>query len=253
VPFSVAVVSGAAPGFGHVAAQAQLNGAGRDEAVRRLQAGEDPAAIITAITAASFDGIANRRQYGIVDLQGRVAAYTGSMNQAFAGDVHGMMNGYVYTAQGNILTSRAVIDQAAAAFTGMGCDLADKLMLALEAGAANGEGDSRCRPSRPSSKAYLTVDVMGTPAGQYLELDVDGGNGDPVPLVRTQFDAWRATHPCPSAAADMSAAPGSDMSSGGGTTPPAGGCSCDLASTTPAFPFALPLALALALRLTRPR
>jgi hypothetical protein len=67
---------------------------------------------------------------------------------------------YSYTVQGNTLTSANVLSQATVAFRG-GCDLADSLVRALEAGAANGEGDARCRqdPAKggPSSIAYLAV------------------------------------------------------------------------------------------------
>lgn len=41
-------------------------------------------------------------------------------------------------------TSGAVLSRAAAAFEASGCELAQRLLLALEAGGSNGEGDSRC-------------------------------------------------------------------------------------------------------------
>jgi hypothetical protein len=104
--------------------------------------------------------------------------------------------------------------------------------------------------------AYLTVDVMGTAAGGYLEIDVNGGNGDPIPMVRAQFDTWRAAHPCPSAP-DMSA-PGDDLSSAGdgGTTTGGPGCSCSFTHTAASaftLTLALAVALALAMRLSRRR
>jgi MYXO-CTERM domain-containing protein len=242
VNFSVAAVSGAAPGFGQVAAQALLNGDGRDQAVTRLQAGEAPAAIITAITSAAFDPMAARRQYAVVDVDGRVAAYTGTQTLAFAGDRQGTIDSLVFSAQGNILTSRMVIDQAAAAFTGGGCDLAERLMRALEAGAQNGEGDSRCRPSRPSSRAYLSVDEAGSAAGSFLAIDTDGGTGDPIPMVRVRYDAWRATHPCPAPIVDMSAPPG-------GGNPP--GCACSLGPSEPAGAWLLAMLALLIVALRR--
>ena len=63
-------------------------------------------------------------------------------------DRQGTSGAFTYSVQGNILTSRAVIDRAEVAFPETGCDLADRLMLALEGGAMNGEGDSRCTPTR---------------------------------------------------------------------------------------------------------
>src|SRR5204863_2310259 len=104
-----------------------------------------------------------------------------------------------YSVQGNILTSGAVLDQAAAAFETTGCDLADRLMLALEAGAQNGHGDSRCTPAGiPSDSAFLEVDRDGEPAGSYLLLEaINTSPQNPLALLRTQYDTWRAAHPCP--------------------------------------------------------
>src|SRR5215813_5280890 len=53
--FSVRNIYGVAPGHGAVHAQAQLNTAGREAAVRLLRMDTDPADIIAAITAPAFD------------------------------------------------------------------------------------------------------------------------------------------------------------------------------------------------------
>jgi uncharacterized Ntn-hydrolase superfamily protein len=95
----------------------------------------DPADIIAEITSPDFDPSASVRQYGIVDLFGRAAGFTGQNDMPYAEDRQGFVDLYTYSVQGNILTSGRVIDQAEAAFTSIGCDLADKLMLSLEAGA----------------------------------------------------------------------------------------------------------------------
>ena len=117
-----------------------------------------PADIITMITASSFDASAATRQYGVVDLMGRAAGFTGSGAMTTRKTVRGRSARYTYSVQGNILTSKAVIDQAETAFRTTGCDLADKMMLALEAGATGGDGDSRCTPkgsrrTRPASRS----------------------------------------------------------------------------------------------------
>ena len=109
---SVSVLLGAAPGKGAVHAQAALNTKGRDEAQRRLAAGESPEEALAAITSASFDPMAARRQYGAVDLMGRTAAYTGTQNSSFADDIQGDVDGFIYSIQGNILTSEKVLTQA---------------------------------------------------------------------------------------------------------------------------------------------
>ena len=113
-------------------------------------------------------------------------------------DRQGTIGALTYSVQGNILTSRAVIDQAETAFRTTGCDLADKLMLALEAGAMGGEGDSRCTPRGiPSDAASIEVDLTGATAGSYLKLAVAGtGNTSAVVQLRAMFNTWRTTHAC---------------------------------------------------------
>jgi uncharacterized Ntn-hydrolase superfamily protein len=221
---SVSIVYGSVPGKGAVHAQAQLGGPGKSAAIMQLGMDVDPAAIIASITATSFDSNAQRRQYGIVDLMGRSAGFTGSQALAFADDRQVQVGTYTYSVQGNILTSAAVLDQTAAAFPN-GCDLADRLMLAIEAGAQNGEGDSRCTPSGiPSDSAFIEVDREGEAAGSYLRLDVtDTAPQNPLVLLRAQYDAWRATHPCP--APPMADAGASGDAGSGGETMDGGCCS----------------------------
>lgn len=191
-------VYGAAPGYGGINAQAASNANGRDEGVTLLSQGTAPADIITAITAASFDRSAATRQYGVVDLQGRAAGFTGASDGIYAHDQQGTIATFVYSIQGNILTGQQVLDQAEAGFRGNGCDLADRLMLAIEAGAQNGQGDNRCTGSGiPSDSAFIEVDEDGAAAGSYLRLSVTNSKpSSPLVSLRTQFDGWRAAHPC---------------------------------------------------------
>ncbi len=241
---SVSVVYGGVPGHGAVHAQAQLGGPGKNAAVMQLGSDTDPMAIIASITATSFDANAQRRQYGIVDLMGRAAGFTGTQALAFADDRQGQVGTYTYSIQGNILTSAAVLDQAAAAFPN-GCDLADRLMLALEAGAANGEGDSRCTPDGiPSDSAFLEVDRDGEAAGSYLRLDVTNTSPqNPLVLLRAQYDAWRAMNPCPAPPMPDAGAGGGDAGVGGEM--PDGGCSSGSRGSS------WPLVIAVALLLRR--
>src|SRR5688572_11688032 len=195
----VYIIYGGVPGRGVVHAQAQYSMAGRNRARMLLADGELPADIISEITQDSFDSQASVRQYGIVDVSGNRAGFTGDDTRPFADDRQGQSGSYVYSVQGNILTSAAVLDQAAAAFEGGGCDLPERLMAALEAGADNGEGDSRCTPDGiPSDSAYLQVEAPDGQPGDYLTLRVEtSGNDSPMPELREQLDAWRADHPCP--------------------------------------------------------
>ncbi len=198
--FSVRQIYGLAAGHGAVHAQAQLSFAGRDRAVLRLLEDVAPADIIAEITSPAFDLGAAFRQYGIVDLNGAAAGFTGSSNMPYAEDRQGNVDVYTYSVQGNILTSALVLDQAENAFATTGCDLADKLMLALEAGAEGGEGDRRCTGMGiPSDSAFIEVDPDGLPEGSYLRLEVINTRPqNPLVLLRELFDAWRAENPCPS-------------------------------------------------------
>jgi uncharacterized Ntn-hydrolase superfamily protein len=210
----VGVVYRPSVGHGGVNAQASANETGRDQAVMLLGMDVAPADIIAMITASTFDADATTRQYGVVDLLGRAAGFTGTGARDYKEDRQGMAGAYTYSVQGNILTSKNVIDHAEAAFRATGCDLADRLMLALEAGATDGEGDSRCTPNGiPSDAASIEVDRGGEAAGSFLKLAVAGtGRTSAVVQLRAMFDDWRAANPCRS---DATAA-------GGG-----GGCSCD--------------------------
>ncbi len=100
--------------------------------------------------------------------------------------------------EGNILTSAQVLEHAGSAFEAAGCDLAEHLMLALEAGARGGEGDSRCAGKGiPSDSAFLEVESPALAEGDYLSLHVESsGEENPLPLLRAQLQAWRALHPC---------------------------------------------------------
>lgn len=202
-PSDVNLVFGAAPGKGAVHAQAQSNQAGRDRAVQMLNQGSTPADIIAAITSPVFDPSASVRQYGVVSLTASPAGFTGSGDSAYADDRQGSVGPYRFSAQGNILTGAAVLDQAVAAFRSAGCDLADKLILALEAGAVGGNGDSRCTGAggNPSNSAFLRV--LTSDGNTWLDLDVTEGSTmldvNPLPQLRQQFNAWRLTHPCPAA------------------------------------------------------
>src|SRR5690606_21817570 len=71
---SVSVIQGLVPGVGVVHAQAALNTAARDQAVVLLGQGATAQEVISAITASSFDLQAAQRQYGVVRLDGDIAA-----------------------------------------------------------------------------------------------------------------------------------------------------------------------------------
>jgi uncharacterized Ntn-hydrolase superfamily protein len=280
---SLRIVYGSAPGHGVIHAQAQLGIAARDRAVPLLAADTDPEEIIAIITDPAFDPSAQRRQYGIVDLMGRAAGFTGTDTIDYAEARPGSIGRYTYSVQGNILTSVAVIDQSETAFRAGGCDLADRLMRSLEAGAIGGEGDSRCTSrGYPSDTAFLQVDREGEPSGSFVLLEArDTAPESAVVALRREYDAWRATSPCPAAAPDAAtsldaavavdaaisfdAAVAADGASSGdaspadarsaldaaATAPPTAGCGC--ATTGRRGPLDAVLVLALLAPLVRAR
>jgi MYXO-CTERM domain-containing protein len=196
VPYEVIRIQGIAAGFGVVDAQAYFDDAARDEAVSLLAERRSPDEILAIITDPAVHPVAPKMQYGIVDTLGRSAGYTGPQASAFAAHKTGTIEAYAYSIQGNLLTSARVLDQAEAVFLASGCDLADKLMLALEAGAESGEGDGRCTPDgRPAKSAFIEV-RSSTETILRVSLP-DVSPDDPIQRLREEFDRWRADHPCP--------------------------------------------------------
>jgi uncharacterized Ntn-hydrolase superfamily protein len=173
------------PGRGGVVAQAMMNEAGRVRGASRLRSGAEPEEILTDLTGSDFDRSrwwswwsgAQVRQYGVATLE----------------------------------------PLAAASFTGAAaCDLSDRLLLALEAGARAG-GDRRC--VRQLTALTAAIEVAGPddpPDRPGLQLRMTRENSDlgitrsiwhlvrpfrgttrqnPVVQLRTAYDAWRDEHP----------------------------------------------------------
>ena len=195
----VFIIHGVAPKLGTLHVQSVYNRAALDEGTRELAAGVSPADIIKSLTSPSFDTGFATRQFGVASVTGETATFTGSEDGAFAGDRRGTTGPLVYAVQGNLLTSRAVIDQAADAFESAGCDLPERLMRALEAGAEHGEGDRRCTGPRgiPSDSAFLRVAGGDGDPEPYIDLRVPtSGEANPLVELRAELEAWRNTHPC---------------------------------------------------------
>lgn len=214
----VYVIYRGVPGHGVVHAQAYYSTDARDRAAELLGSGNSPVDVLDAITLPSFDKNMAIRQYGIVDVLGKSAGYTGTGTMPYAGDHQGSAGHFAYSVQGNILTSAKVLEQAGAAFEAGGCDLAERLMLALEAGAHSQQGDSRCTGKGiPSDSAFLQLEHPDLAEGDYLSLHVESsGDENPLPQLRAKLEAWRVQHPCP--VKSVSGAPGAH----------ANGCGCQV-------------------------
>jgi uncharacterized Ntn-hydrolase superfamily protein len=179
-----AVVPWAVAGVGAVATQSWANtsfgpdglrrmgdGAGADEALRRMLHADEGR---------------EDRQVGLVDASGVAATFTGDRCMEWAGGVAGEG----FAAQGNILAGEEVVAELARVFTETEGDLSDRLLAALLAGDAAG-GDRRGR----QSAALLVVREAGGYEGRndrYIDLRVDDHPDAPQELARL-FDVWDTT------------------------------------------------------------
>jgi len=198
-------VYGVVPGRGALVTQSYLLAGANADALGWLEAGGAPADVLAALLDPAYDPDAALRQYSVLDLDGRAARYTGDEALPFAADRGGELDGIVYAIQGNLLTGDEVLAAAEAAFVDPAhCDLAARLFAALEAGGADGLGDSRCTPHGvPAKSALLRVDPAGAPAGSYLALAVespgDPPSDDPIARLEGELALFREGHACPEA------------------------------------------------------
>lgn len=242
---------GSVEGKGAMVTQANFHPPALTKGLELLTAGKTPAEAIAALTDSAFDAEYPTRQHGIVDLAGAPAAFTGVLASNAKGDRTGNDARFVWSVQGNLLVSDAVIAKTEAAFLAEGCDFADRLMRAVEAGAADG-GDKRCTANGTTARsAFIQIDRAGEAKGAFLKLTaVVDEKTDAVASLRTQFNAWRTSHACASSLPDAGApdalTPAAD--------PPAddsGGCACTSVTTRSSNAGALPLLVLLGVLVRR--
>jgi uncharacterized Ntn-hydrolase superfamily protein len=159
------VVPWAGPGAGAIATQAYANPRYGPTGLALLRKGLSAEEVVERLTAA--DEGRDHRQLGIVDREGRAAAYTGAECFEWAGG----RTGECYAAQGNILVSEATVDAIAETFESSSGSLAERLLACLDAAQAAG-GDRRGQ----QSAALLVVERDGGYAGlsdEVVDLRVD--------------------------------------------------------------------------------
>lgn len=206
------------PGIGVAAAQAGVDRTRANQMLifEEMQKGTDPDVILAML---SEDPAFERRQFGIVDLQGRMAGFSGTGNgyAALAVQTEVRDQGIYFAVQGNILENRAVVLDAVAAILDAEGTVVDKVMAGMEAADLAG-GDSRCScrtdpvpetemdcRHRTAHVAYVAAarpeDPMGEghSDGEYsLFIDVDDENTranespNPVATLRMRYDEWKA-------------------------------------------------------------
>src|SRR5215468_7127915 len=168
------------PGKGVAACQAGVDGTHQNQTIvfEELQRGTDPAKIIEIL---SQDPGYQGRQYGIVDLQGRMAGHSGLTNGFVTQDIHGQVPGteIFYSIQGNILRSAKVVPSAVHAFIEAKGGITDRVMAAMEAADAAG-GDSRCTcqtPQVPAEFASIPCTIRTSTVAYILAADPKDTNG----------------------------------------------------------------------------
>lgn len=184
-----AVVPWARADVGAVATQAFANTTYGPDGLALLDDGVAAPIALKQLTAA--DKRRDRRQAGMVDARGRVAAFTGAKCFDWAG--HRVGEGYC--CQGNILAGKAVVDAMAATFEKTKGALAERLVAALAAGQAAG-GDKRGR----QSAALLVVRRGGGYArydDRYIDLHVEDHPKPIEELTRLLALRLRSRPPAP--------------------------------------------------------
>lgn len=204
------------PGVGVAAAQAGVDRTRANQRLihRELRRGTDPERILELLRE---DPDIERRQFAIVDIQGRCAGFSGSENGEASLDVQGRVpdTDIYFSIQGNILASDQVVHDAVEAFLATDGELEDRAMAAMEAADAAG-GDRRCTcatepvPEAPcngrtSQVAYLLVAEPDDAEGESFNdgdwsvfIDVTDENilphenANPVITLRMRYDAWRS-------------------------------------------------------------
>ena len=139
VPFVGRAVPHVRAGVGAVCTQASTMVEYGPRGLDLMAKGVEPEAVLQQLL--SDDAQRESRQVGLIDMKGRSAAHSGKNNGNWAGSRQGKN----YTVQANIMVGPEVVEAVAASFEatdGTGMPLAERMILALDAGQQKG-GDRR--------------------------------------------------------------------------------------------------------------
>lgn len=177
VPFVGRAVPWARAGVGAVATQSWTIVEYGRRGLDLMEQGLSPAEALAEMLA--DDAGRELRQLGLIDMRGRTAAHTGAENGAWAGS----RQGENYTVQANIMVGPEVVAAVADSFeatAGSGMELAERLILALEAGQAEG-GDKRWGRLQSAAIRVADPDHPGR-GGDHLAVSIDVGE-HPAPVA----------------------------------------------------------------------
>jgi len=174
--FSVgSMVSWAEPGIGVVATQSFVDPNYGPLGLQLMRAGKTAAEALAALVA--IDEYANVRQVGMIDANGVVANHTGDSSIADHCDIAGDN----YSVQANMMWKSNVCVAMAVAFEAADGDLAERMMVALEAAQGAG-GDIR---GKQSAAMLIVNNDRSQPAwgGRIIDLRVED-HAEPLAELR---------------------------------------------------------------------
>lgn len=181
VPFVGYSVPWVEAGVGAVATQAFVNHAFGPDGLALLASGMLAPEVLDSLIAGDPDH--EQRQVGIVDTHGNSVSFTGAQTMDWAGGV----TGSGYAIQGNILTDSGVVLAMEQAYLAAGGPLADRLLLALQAGEDAG-GDSR---GKQSASILVVREGAGHQGASDILLDLCvSDNPEPVTELRRLYAIW---------------------------------------------------------------
>ena len=176
VPFVGRAVPWVRAGIGAVCTQASTVVEYGVKGLDLMAKGVEPKEAITQLL--STDDGRESRQLGMIDMKGRAAAHTGKGNGNWAGSRQGLN----YTVQANIMVGPEVVEAVAATFEsteGTGVPLAERMILALEAGQQKG-GDRRWGNLQSAAIKIADPNDPGR-GGDYIALAIEvGEHAEPV-------------------------------------------------------------------------
>lgn len=180
VPFVGRAVPHVRAGVGAVCTQASTVVEYGPRGLDLLAKGVEPQAALTQLL--SDDKARESRQVGLIDMKGRAAAHTGKQNGNWAGSRQGRN----YTVQANIMVGPEVVEAVATHFEsteGSGMPLAERMILAMEAGQAKG-GDRRWGNLQSAAIKIADPNDPGR-GGDHISLAIEvGEHAEPVGELR---------------------------------------------------------------------
>lgn len=176
VPFVGRAVPWVRAGVGAVCTQASTMVEYGTRGLDLMAKGVEPREVVAQLLSA--DEERESRQLGVIDMKGRAAAHTGKGNGEWAGSRQGLN----YTVQANIMVGPEVVQAVAKTFEsteGIGMPLAERMILALEAGQAKG-GDRRWGNLQSAAIRVADPNDPGR-GGDHITLAIEvGEHAEPV-------------------------------------------------------------------------